>query len=281
MRLDARRSIWIAAVVVVVLSVVGGLVGLANSSRWTSSCSGGVSRGSGTDDVARSVREKLPSFAENTSVAIEVVDLDSCAEVARLDADSGFPTASVVKLLIAIDAVERLGGATTDDEIERMLSASDDAVASRLWVAHGGPDIVRRTAAKLKLTGTAPPDSSGQWGSTRMSASDVARVYRYLAAQADAGTRKLLLGAMGGAPGTAEDGFPQYFGIPGGLPGHRWAIKQGWGSTETNTVLHTTGLVGGDRDLVVVLLSTWPPDTDWAVARAALTEAVRSLDRIV
>ncbi|MEU6131424.1 hypothetical protein ABZ805_19810 [Saccharopolyspora sp. NPDC047091] len=278
---DVRRSSWIAGVVVVVLSVVGGIVGLANSDQWSSSCSGGVSRGSAADDVARSVRENLPSFSEGTSVSVEVVDLDACAEIARLDADSGFPTASVVKLLIAIDAVERSGGDTADGEIERMLSASDDDVASRLWTANGGPDIVRRVAAKLELTDTAPPRSSGRWGSTRMSASDVARVYRYLAVEADADTRTLLLDAMGQASGVAEDGFPQHFGIPGGLPGHRWAIKQGWGSTETDTVLHTTGLVRGDHDFVVVLLSTWPRDTDWAVARSALTEAVRSLDGIV
>ncbi|WP_243789384.1 hypothetical protein [Saccharopolyspora gloriosae] len=274
------RSIWIALAVIAVLGVVGGMVGMASSDRWESSCAGSVSRGAADDEIAREIREELPSFTEGTSVAVEVVNLDSCAEVTGLDAESGFPTASVVKLLIAIDAVERSGG-VADSEIQRMLSASDDDVASRLWTANGGPDIVRRTAAKLGLADTVPPQSSGRWGNTRMSASDVARVYQYLTAEADADTRTLLLGALGQAPGTAGDGFPQHFGIPDGLPEHRWAIKQGWGSTDTNTVLHTTGLVGGDRNLAVVVLSTWPPDTDWQAARTALTEAVQSLDRIL
>ncbi|MCX2731063.1 hypothetical protein OOZ19_12495 [Saccharopolyspora sp. NFXS83] len=277
--MNVRRGVWIALGLVAVLCVVGGAVVVANSDRWRSSCGGSASRGSAQEGVARSIREKLPSFGEGTSVAIEVVDLDSCAEVVALDADSGFPTASVVKLLIAIDAVERSSGTAVGD-LQRMLSASDDQVASRLWTAGGGPDIVRRTAAKLGLADTAPPESPGQWGNTRMSARDIARVYQYLTAEADADTRKLLLGAMGDAPDAAVDGFPQHFGIPDGLPDHNWAIKQGWGSTDANTVLHTTGLVSGERDLVVVLLSTWPPDTDWTVARASLTAAAHSLDRI-
>lgn len=278
--MNVRRGVWIALGLVAVLCVVGGVVAAANSDRWRSSCGGSVSRGSAQEGLARSIREKLPSFDEGTSVAIDVVDLDACAEVTALDADSGFPTASVVKLLIAIDAVERSSGTDLDD-IQRMLSASDDQVASRLWTAGGGPDIVRRTAAELGLADTEPPVSAGQWGDTRMSARDVARVYRYLTSEADADTRKLLLGALGEASDAGVDGFPQHFGIPDALPGHAWAIKQGWGSTDANTVLHTTGLVGGDRSLIVVLLSTWPPDTDWTVARAALTTAVHSLDLVV
>lgn len=98
-------------------------------------------------------------------------------------ADQPQPTASVVKLLVALDLMDSSGVPSGSEAtaVHNMLAASDDSIASRLWEQDGGPEIVRRQAAKLGLVHTSPPSDAGQWGSTLMSPSDVVTIYRYIA----------------------------------------------------------------------------------------------------
>lgn len=74
-------------------------------------------------------------------------------------ADQPQPTASVVKLLIALDLMDSSGVPSGSEAtaVHNMLAASDDSIASRLWEQDGGPEIVRRQAAKLGLAHTSPP----------------------------------------------------------------------------------------------------------------------------
>jgi hypothetical protein len=77
---------------------------------------------------------------------------------------------------------------------------------------------------------------------------------------------------------TADDGFPQYFGIPDGLPTTAtWSIKQGWMILNSAVVLNTTGVVGTDNRYVVVLLTSQSAYTSYATGRNAVTAGITAL----
>ncbi|MFB9909443.1 serine hydrolase [Allokutzneria oryzae] len=269
-----RRRTLLVVTPAVAAAVAIGIAVWPSSDAWASSCTGEITPTRQSAEVKDAARV-IQSAATGTSAGIAMVDLTGCTDVAGVNAEARFPSASVVKLLIALDAVE--GGKSAPAGLDRMLSLSDDAAASALWTANGGPEIVRRTAAKLGLEQTRPPTRSGKWGETTTSAADVARIYQYISAKLPKQRRVELTDALSAAPRTAADGFDQYFGIPDGLPGQSWAIKQGWGSTDSRTVLNTTGMVGGKRRYVVVVLTTWPKGTPWHTATRAVTEAVGEL----
>ncbi|MFN2478004.1 MAG: hypothetical protein ABR615_02375 [Pseudonocardiaceae bacterium] len=192
----------------------------------------------------------------------EVFDLQTGAVLTSHNAGQQFAAMSVVKLLIALDASARNDWATPDgaaqQEIHQMLAASDDEIADRLWTAGGGPDIVTRMVGQLGLTGTQPPDDPGAWGDTLITPQDMVTVYRYITEQVPVPDRDLLRGALADAPRIAADGFDQYFGIPAGIPHTTWAIKQGWGTSGSQAVMDSTGLVGTHLRYVVVVLASAP-----------------------
>jgi hypothetical protein len=135
-----------------------------------------------------------------------------------------------VKLLIALDVLERRPAEPAlRDALCRMLSASDDDVANELWDADGGPEIVVRTAERLALPGTRPPEIVGRWGDTMLGIADVVAIYRHIL---DSPWREPILDALAAAPRHGADGFDQHFGIPGRLP-RPWAVKQGWSARAT------------------------------------------------
>ncbi|MFF4774748.1 hypothetical protein ACFY05_18015 [Microtetraspora fusca] len=143
-----------------------------------------------------------------------------------------FRSASVVKVLIAIDYLERRKGAIPASDaalLATMLRGSDDDAATALWRRGGQGKIVQRMAQKIGLTDTAPPPAAkpGFWGYTAISALDIARVYRYLLDTAEPRVRDVVMGHLRQAQQCAKDGFDQYFGIPRGVP-RPWAVKQGW-----------------------------------------------------
>ncbi|GAA2828904.1 serine hydrolase [Crossiella cryophila] len=267
-----RVRLWLpVGLVVAVVATV--LITSFGRDPWRTGCTGPLTAPGNPTGSAAAVRKAVDESARGASIGYEVVDLSSCQVVAGVNAQQRFASASVVKLLIALDALERQGEAA-EDLVERMLTVSDDNAASALWTAQGGPQIVQRMADKLKLGGVRPPKKAGQWGDTQLTAHDVALVYRHISAVASREHRQLLTTSMAAAPRTAADGFDQHFGIPDGLQGARWAIKQGWGSSAERTMVHTTGLVGGDHQYVVVLLTSWPEGMDRRAAGRALTAGI-------
>jgi hypothetical protein len=98
----------------------------------------------------------------NTTLGAVVLDRVDGGAVLSVNPDRQFRSASLVKLLIAIDALH--GGADEPDRerLARMLSTSDDEIASSFWVRLG-PDLVRRVTKLAGLRGTGPPELSGQW----------------------------------------------------------------------------------------------------------------------
>ncbi|MER7011109.1 hypothetical protein ABT324_06755 [Saccharopolyspora sp. NPDC000359] len=162
-----------------------------------------------------------------------VVDADSGETKAKANEHQKFRSASLVKLLIAIDYLENLDGEAIPDEdralLEPMLRSSNDDAASVFWVRGGQQEIIERMVSKIGLTDTAPPpaEQPGVWGYTAVSAADVAKVYQYILDDAAPEVRKFMLTNLRAHTQCAGDGFDQSFGIPSAVeePG---AVKQGW-----------------------------------------------------
>jgi hypothetical protein len=209
--------------------------------------------------------------------AVGVFDRERGRAVRWQGPELTFRSASLVKLLIALDVLgRRPESPALSDALRRMLSASDDDVANELWDADGGPEIVERTARRLALPTAQRPETAGRWGDTMLSIADVVAAYRYVLETAPAGQCDLIVDALAAAPRHGSDGFDQYFGIPGRLP-RPWAVKQGWSVSPRDVVLHTSGLVGAGWRYVVVVLSSFPVGTDWPEATVGVNAEVTAL----
>jgi hypothetical protein len=220
--------------------------------------------GSGVDAA------KLDRLVPGGTVSAVVFDRQRAAATLSVHADRGYTSASLVKLLIALSVLD--GGGPTA-QVQRMLSRSDDDLASQFWAAYGGPSIVTRWAKKMGLTGTRPPADAGRWGDTRITAKDVVRIYQYVLGHAP-GT---ILAALRGATEHGSDGFRQYFGIPDAAGDQPWAVKQGWSCCLPTRMLHTSGVVGEDSRYIVVVLSEHPSSVDYATGSKRVTAVVKAL----
>ncbi len=187
--------------------------------------------------------------------------------------DAPYPAASLVKLLIAFEALRQGEPAGV---VAELLSRSDDEIADRLWTKLGGPAIVTGWAARIGMTSIRPPADPGRWGSTVVTAADVVRCYRYLLDAAPATTRQIVLRALGGTARRGADGFDRLFGIPAAVTATDWAVQQGWSCCDPGRDLHTSGVVG-DRRYVVVVLSAQPAVVSWANAARRVTAVVKAL----
>lgn len=213
----------------------------------------------------------------NTELGAVVFDRTTGQELLAYDADRQFRSASLVKLLIAIDILDQGADAKERKQISRMLSVSDDDIASALWVKDGGPALVTRAAGLIGLRGTEPPEVSGKWGEVKVTAHDMVLVYQYVMDSLPPEDHTLIVDALGRAPEVAADGFRQHFGIPDGLD-MQWAIKQGWGNNTRAMVLHSTGLVGAGWRYVVVLLTEHPLGSGWRTCSKSVTAAAKALN---
>jgi D-alanyl-D-alanine carboxypeptidase len=213
-----------------------------------------------------------PPAKAMVDVGIVVEDRTTGTDLRADDQDHAFRSASVIKLLIALDALERGESA---ELVTHMLSTSDDGEANRLWEAGGSWDVVTKWAGRLGLSGTRAPENPDQWGDTRTTARDIAAVYRYLFDHHPDGDT--VLSALHAMADHGSDGFDQRFGIPTAAGDRPWGAKQGWACCEGERTLHTTGVVGrGDRYIVVVLTS-YPVETTWESASTQVTQLVTKL----
>ncbi|WP_230329492.1 serine hydrolase [Nocardia aurantiaca] len=234
--------------------------------------------------IAQQMQTAIQAASPGSTVGIDVVDTTTGAAIASLNADQQFYTASVVKLLIALDQLKTQGWQPDPDtaaEITQMLSTSDDDIADGLWDAGGNNAIIDRMVSTIGLSATTAPDDIAQWGETLTTPRDVVSIFHYITTAVPASARDLILGALHDTSETAADGTDQYFGIPDALAGANWAVKQGWMDLDSSITLDTTGLVGPSPDqpyrYAVVVLSTQPAGTSWSVAGAALTAGVALL----
>ncbi|WIX99436.1 hypothetical protein QRX60_36085 [Amycolatopsis mongoliensis] len=206
-------------------------------------------------------------------LSVLVHDRKTGRDVVSHRPDATYPAASLVEVFIALEALRRGEPA---GEVAEMLSRSDGDIAGRLWTKLGGPAIVTSWAARIGLKSTRPPAEGSHWGSTLVTAADLVRSYRYLMDEVPDGTRRVVLRALDGATEHGADGFDQFFGIPGAVTATDWAVKQGWSCCDRGRTLHTSGLVGGRRYIVVVLTAQ-PAGTSWATAAQRVTAVVKAL----
>lgn len=234
--------------------------------------------------VAARVKQATQGVVPGAQVGYEVFDRTTGRVLASDNADQPVASMSVVKLLIALDVLARDNGAAPDPGtqqlLHQMLANSDDQIANNLWTAGGGPAIVTRMASLLGLTGTRPPDDPGEWGDTMITPQDMVTVYRYVTDHLSKDNQDLILSALSEAPKVAADGFDQYFGIPDGIPNTSWAIKQGWGTSGSQAVMNSTGLVGPGWRYAVVVLAAAPANT-YATLPTAVTAAAGALAGLI
>ncbi|MER5643901.1 hypothetical protein [Streptosporangium sp. NPDC002524] len=191
-----------------------------------------------------------PRVPAGVTAGYVVFDRQAAKVTEYRNAHRRFRSASVVKILIAIDFLESRKSVSSRDLalLKVMLRVSDDGAATSFWTRGGQGRIVQRMARKLRLTDTVPPpaDKPGFWGYTSLSAMDVVTTYRYLLDRAAPGVRDLILGHLRRSGQCGSDGFDQHFGIPRAVRGP-WAIKQGWsgyGSTPPVRCRPTTSPAG-------------------------------------
>jgi hypothetical protein len=255
-------------------------------------------------------RVRPPKVPAGMTAGYMVYDRRGARIALQYNAQHRFRSASVVKILIALDYLSSHRSRTAipagDQALLRtMLRSSNDQAATALWRRGGQVRIIQRMTATLGLRDSGPPPAGkpGFWGYTAISAADIVRVYRYLLTHRRYGD--VILGHLRRATQCGADGFDQYFGIPAALR-RPWAIKQGWsgygsvppvpcvrsGTADyrpatvrapavdlAHPVLHTTGTVGpGDRWIVVVL-SLNTAGSPWRTATARLTALTKAVYR--
>ncbi|WP_435280903.1 hypothetical protein [Streptomyces koelreuteriae] len=251
---------------------------------------------------------------DGVTAGVAVFDRRTGTFTEQVDESARFRSASVVKLLLALDFLWDRGPDYTVPEADRarlepMLRSSWDDAADHYWSDRGGPAIIDRMSARLGLRDTAPPPAGyeGYWGYTALSARDTVAIYRYLLDKAPAPVRDFVMDNLRRSTRCASDRFDQHFGIAGSFD-RPWAVKQGWsgkyakgtcgasGTTAaaepaaapgakgaaavdlTRPALHTTGTVGADDRTIVAVLTLHPAGTSYGKAYTDLGRLTRSLN---
>ena len=227
-----------------------------------------------TGDSVADPGEEAARAEPDGQFSLVVFDRETSQVVASHNPSTAYPAESVVKLLIAVTALQ---SGADQSIVAQMLMRSDDEIADQLWTKYGELTIVLRAMKLMNLTDTVPPDDPGRWGDTQTTATDLVKVYRYIFDQATLDVRAVILKSLSGATEYAADGFDQYFGIPDAAGSTTWAVKQGWACCKPDRVLHTTGMVGDQQRYIVVALSSHDASTTWDQASGELTRAMQSL----
>lgn len=297
--------------VAVVLAVGGCTTGGGESRVGQSPPVVETTAGSGAPGAVPSASERrrrvVPRVPAGVWAGYMVFDRAAGKVTVRRDAHQTVRSASVVKILIALDYLESRREVPAGDLalLRGMLRSSDDRAATVLWTRGGRRAVVARMVKRLRLVDTAPPpaDRPGYWGYTAISAHDVVKVYRYLLERARPEVRDVVLGELRKATRCGTDGFDQYFGIPRAVR-RPWAVKQGWSGFGTvpaepcgqaganglryrpaaapdlglgRPVLHTTGTVGEDDRHIVVVLTLHPAGSSFRAASGRLTALTRQV----
>ncbi|HEU5031454.1 MAG TPA: hypothetical protein VFV01_41515 [Spirillospora sp.] len=216
-----------------------------------------------------------------------VFDLAAGRAVAERRPAEVFRSASVVKVLLALDFLRGRVVRRDRELVEAMLRASDDAAADEVWERGGQAEIVERMVRRAGLRETVPPpqDMPGWWGYTGISAGDVVRVYRYALGVPEG---RFVLEQLGRMAEKGADGFDQVFGIATAGPR---AVKQGWSGFEEvpdrrpapeelglgRPALHTTGVVDGK---IVAVLTLHPEGTSAEAAAGCVTALARAVMQV-
>jgi hypothetical protein len=194
-------------------------------------------------------------------------------------------SASVPKALVAESLIRRSRSGvitlTANDRalLEKMVTQSDDAAMSSLYVKFGGLGMVTEVIGRYGLSEIGGPPVAGYWGMFQITAHDIVKFYDgVLDGGLQPADRTYFVDLMRRATPFGSDGFDQFFGIPRGLPNQVWGVKQGWMCCqEGKRRLHTTGILGADNRFAVAVLSTVPDTSSYAYSAETLTGVVQRL----
>ena len=116
-----------------------------------------TSEPSAISDISAADLTAAAAAGGKSDVGVAVMDLDS-GQVVSEQGDQPFYSASLSKLILAVDALQQPLSDDDQDLIHRALSASDDNAMDVLWTRFDGMDAIGRVAAEAGLTGTHAPD---------------------------------------------------------------------------------------------------------------------------
>jgi hypothetical protein len=188
-------------------------------------------------------------------IGIAVLDTGTGRLYGSGDYEGTFASESIVKVFIAtrLLVTGQMHGAT-QRAAYKMITQSDDAIATRLWPRVGGPRLIPWIKAHYRVPNLgSPPRLATWWGNTRIVPEGLVRLYAKL--KEDPKVHWWLLHAMHHAHKFGSDGQYQYFGIPSAT--RHAAIKQGWGTDyddwPNRANFNTSGYVNHDRYTMAIL----------------------------
>ncbi|WP_054044848.1 hypothetical protein [Alloactinosynnema sp. L-07] len=191
-------------------------------------------------DLAGAVAAGVGAAGGRITLGLSVLDLTT-GRLAGNGGDRPFFSASISKMIVAVDVLSREVSAADRDRVWRALSASDDTAMNALWSLHDGNGAIGRVARLAGLTGTSAPKDPAEWGETTVTSDDAVRLQAYIQSSP---ARDFIHAALAAAPDTAADGFDQDFGLNG--PGLDAFGKQAWMFYRPNAVyLHSAGVLSG------------------------------------
>ena len=218
--------------------------------------------------------------APGMTLGVAVLDVDTGELVLGRDGGRQFMSASLSKLILAVDVLDRhrAEGRSVDpaglDLITRALSGSDDNAMNVLWGRYDGAGAVSRVAARLGLTATLAPESTDMWGDMLITAADLVEIYRYVLREMAPQDSAVIADALAATTASAADGFQQHYGLlHQGASRQRYA-KQAWVPYRpAGFLLHSAGVAYDRRTshaYAIALLSIQPYSGD-QVARDQLS----------
>ncbi|WP_260695601.1 hypothetical protein [Streptomyces sp. IB201691-2A2] len=207
-----------------------------------------LTSGAATPATAAAQAPAAAQIPDGVTAGVAVFDRQTGTFTEQVNSAAPFRSASVVKLLLALDFLWNRGPsypipAADRARLEPMLRSSDDDAADYYWSNYGGSAIIDRMVSRLGLTDTAGPPAGypGYWGYTALSARDTVKIYRYILDTAPAPVRDFVMGNLRQSTRCASDDFDQHFGIAGAFD-RPWAVKQGWaGSSFPEGTCGSTG----------------------------------------
>ncbi|WP_405578565.1 hypothetical protein [Streptomyces sp. NBC_01092] len=237
---------------------------------------GGVAGSAAADTPAARPSKAAASVQvpDGVTASAAVFDRQTGTFTEQLNTSARFRSASVVKLLLALDFLWNRGPdyavpAADRALLEPMLRSSNDDAASHYWEVNGGSAIITRMAGRLGLSDTTPPPAGyeGYWGYTSLSARDTVKIYRYLLDSAPGPVRDFVMGNLRQSTRCASDHFDQHFGVAGAFE-KPWAVKQGWSGSYEEGTCGSTGAASASRSAALALAPASAP----ALAPAAAAD---------
>ena len=216
--------------------------------------------------------------ARGYHVGIAVLDTKTGATYHVGDHAGTFASESVVKVMIAtrVYLQGRLKG-TTAKRVYKMITQSDDQIASDLYGSVGGDHLITWIKKRFTLPHLgSEPRRAGWWGNTHITPDGMVALYGKLKKMPHWGA--WLINAMHHATKHGSDGFYQWFGLRSANAGA--AIKQGWGTDYDNWGAgadeNTTGFVNGNR-YAIAILARGPAKTYGTPIGSMLTATAKRL----